>query len=303
MPPRRTSDDGTTDRPVSRRTILRGLGVSAVGIGTLGAATSSVQAGKSDSCEDPPMDFPRVSTRGHFDTNWYGSVYVTDGNTETNYDLAGDPIPGLGRPASGELLIHAHGWNNDREGGVCSTSTAANTFDLEGYDHPVVGYTWDADYGWYNATEIAERNGAKLASFLVDYRAQNPDVTVRLCSHSLGARVALSAVDALSSWGYHDLLESVTLLGGAADDDAPSLEGSYGSAIANATGRLDNFWMNDDAVLDWAYGTAEMGTAIGATTIDGTPPWNYTDHNVDYVPDHFTHYKPDGCIHEVVATF
>ncbi len=61
--------------------------------------------------------------------------------------------------------------------------------------------------------------------------------------------------------------------------------------------------MTDDAVPDWAYPTAEWGTAIGATEIDGTQPDNYTDHNVDYVPDHFSHYQPDGCLQEVIETF
>ncbi|MFP8958614.1 DUF726 domain-containing protein [Natrialbaceae archaeon A-CW3] len=303
MSPRHTPSVSGRDRSVSRRTVLRGVGASAVGLGGLVLASSPAQAGKKDSCDDPPMWYPRVTTRGHFDTTWWGSVYITDGNDATNYDLAGDPIPGLDGSTPDELLIHAHGWNNDLEGGVCSVSEAGFTFDLEGYEHPVIGYTWDADYGWYNATSIAEQNGAKLAHFLIAYRAQNPGVTLRLCCHSLGARVVLSAIDTLAQWGHHDVVESATLLGGAADNDSPSLEGTYGSAIESTVGRLDNFWMNDDAVLDWAYTTAEWGTAIGASTIDGTPPANYADHNVDYVPDHFSHYKPDGCLHEVITTF
>ena len=303
MSPRHDHSHDNADSSVSRRAVLRGAAVSAVGIGGLAVSSSPAQAGKKGGCDDPPMEYPRVTTRGHFDTTWWGSVYVTSGNDATNYDLAGDQIPGLDGSTPSELLVHAHGWNNDLEGGVCSVSEAGSTFDLEGYPHPVVGYTWDADYGWYNATEIAERNGAKLAAFVADYHAQNPGVVIRLCCHSLGARVVLSAVQSLDNWGYRDAVTSVTLLGGAADNGSPALEGEYGPAIERTVGRLDNFWMNDDDVLNWAYSTAEWGTAIGASSLDGTPPANYADHNVDYVPDHFSHYKPDGCLDEVLETF
>lgn len=303
MPHHTTNSGSTPSTTPSRRTVLRGVGAALVGTGAIATASAPVSAGKKGSCDDPPMSYPRVTTRGHFDTTWYGSVVLTDGNTATNFEYAGDGIPGVHTDPEDELLIHAHGWNNDLEGGVCSVNEAGETFAAEGYDSPVVGYTWDADFGWYNATEIAEQNGAKLAAFLTGYADANPDVTLRVCSHSLGARVALSALQSLDAWGRTDVVESTVLLGGAADDDAVSMDGQYGTSIEAATGRLDNFWMEDDDVLDWAYSTAEWDTAVGAAGVDGTPPANYTDHNVEYVPDHFSHYKEDGCLYEVVDTF
>jgi len=288
---------------ISRRTLIRTSALAVAGLGGLTLASAPAVAGKKGGCDDPPLSYPRVTTRGHFETNWLGSVSLTDGNSETNYDTAGDPIPGLDDEAPTELLVHAHGWNNDLEGGVCSVGEAGETFGLEGYDHPVIGYTWDADFGWYSATEIAERNGKKLGAFVADYRDENPDTTVRLCCHSLGARVVLEALEYLSTELGETAVATTTLLGGAADNDAPALDGTYGEAIETATGRLDNFWMTDDAVLDWAYSTAEWGTAIGASELDGDAPSNYTDHNVDYVPDHFSHYTPEGCLDEVIETF
>ena len=295
--------NGRAGGRVSRRGLLRGVGAASVGVVGVGLGSTTAAAGKGDECEDPPLSFPRVFTRGHFETTWYGSVYITDGNTATNYDYDGDPVPGVGGAAPDELLLHAHGWRNDYEGGICSTSQAGATYGLEGYAHPAVGYQWDADRGWYNATEIAERNGAKLAAFVNSYKAQHPGTTIRLSSHSLGARVVLSAVEHLDAWGVYDAVESVVLLAGAADADAVAMEGQYGPSIERAAGHVENFWMNGDDVLDYAYSIGEWGTAVGAAGCDGTPPANYTDHNVDYVPDHFSHYKEDGCIHEVLATF
>src|SRR6056297_2426145 len=224
---RRDSKDaiGTT----SRRRVLRGLATTSVATGAILGSSATASAGKKESCDNPPTWFPRVTTRNHFDTTWYGSVVLTDGNTETNYEYAGDGIPGVHGPVGNELLLFVHGWNNDEEGAVCTFGEAAGTFAAEGYDEPVVGYSWDADFGWYDATEIAELNGAKLAAFTHAYKAANPGVTVRYVSHSLGARVALRAIENLSWWGYHDDVASVAFVGGAADDESVSMDGAYGA--------------------------------------------------------------------------
>ncbi|WP_235920789.1 alpha/beta hydrolase [Natronorubrum halalkaliphilum] len=186
------------------------------------------------------MSYPRVTTRGHFETTWYGSVVLTDGNTPSTFEFEGDEIPGVHTDPVDELLVHAHSWNNDFEGGVCSVEETGTTFAAEGYDYPVVGYTWDADFGWYSATEITEQNGSKPASFVSEYAEANPSVAVRLCCHSLGARVVLSALESLAEWGRTGVGESTTLLGGAADAATVSMGGRYGSSIEAATGRLDN---------------------------------------------------------------
>ncbi|WP_254768748.1 alpha/beta hydrolase [Salinilacihabitans rarus] len=301
---RHTTSTGTDSEPTaSRRRLLRGLAASGLVGGAALAGASTASAGKKEDCENPPTSFPRVTTRGHFDTTWYGSVYITDGNDATNYGYAGDGVPGVHVAAGDELLVFVHGWNNDTEGALCTFDEAAGTFAAEGYAEPVIGYSWDADFDWYDATEIAERNGAKLAAFTRDYKAANPGVAVRYVAHSLGARVALMALQNLAHWGRYDDVASLSLLGGAADDESVSMEGSYGGDIEAAVGHADNFWMEDDDVLNWAYGTAEWGEAVGNAGCDGTPPSNYTDHNVAYVPSHGDYYREDGCIHEVVATF
>ncbi|AGB16339.1 hypothetical protein Halru_1738 [Halovivax ruber XH-70] len=299
--PQQGTEEAT--RSASRRRVLRGLATTGLAGSAILAGSGTASAGSKGGCDDPPTAFPRVTTRGHFDTTWYGSVYLTDGNDATNYEYAGDGIPGIHSAPGDELLVFVHGWNNDAEGGVCTFGDADETFSAEGYAQPFVGFSWDADFGWYNATEIAEENGPKLAAFTHAYKAANPGVTVRYVAHSLGARVALSAVEQLSEWGHHDDLASLSLLGGAADDESVSMEGTYGPDIEAAVGDVHNYWMEDDEILNWAYGTAELGDAVGNDGCDGTPPSNYTDHNVAYVPSHFDYAAADGCIHEVVSTF
>lgn len=290
-------DGETRGLELGRRAFLGG-GAAVVGGIEVGAV--------GDVAADEDHTVPHVYTRGHYDITWYGSVYRTDGHTATDYDARGS-IPGLDGPAGDELFVHAHGWRNDPDDAIESFEAIDAALSANGYDHPVVGYSWDSDTlytRWWKATEIAERNGGKLARFLYDYAEANPDVPLRVCSHSLGARVALRAVEILAENGYTDVVASLTLLGGAADNDAVSTDGRYGATIAAGTGRTDNFWKRDDATLEWAYSTAEFDSAVGEEGCEGPEPRNYTDHNVDDVASHTDYYREGtGCVDEVVAQF
>ncbi|WP_439026287.1 DUF726 domain-containing protein [Haloarchaeobius sp. DT45] len=278
----------------TRRRFLRAAGTAAVGTGLATAASGTAAA----------ETFPHVSTRGHYDITWYGSVSLTDGHTEWDYDTRGS-IPGWDTAAPDELLVHVHGWRNDSNSAVEGFRESKTSLRNNGYPHPVVGFSWDSDssvFGWWDSTEIAEENGKKLANFIYQYRNRNPNTRLRLVAHSLGARVALRAIEVLNYSGVTDYVDSLSLLGGAADNDAVATDGRYGPDIANAVGQVDNFWKDEDDVLNWAYTSAEWDSAVGEEGCEGTEPGNYDDHNVDYVPSHFDYYKPDvGCIPDVVA--
>lgn len=296
-----TSEDTTgMDDKSGRRQFLRGAGVAATGL--LATAGAGNAAASTD--EGTAATFPQVSTRGHFDVTWYGSVYRKDGYTQWEYDTVGS-IPGVDSAAPEELLVHVHGWRNEANEAVEGFEEAREAYRANGYDHPVVGFNWDSDssvFGWWDSTEIAEENGKKLAKFVYDYRERNPDTRLRLVCHSLGARVLLRSVEVLNDSNVTDFVDSITLLGGAADNDAVSTGGAYGPDIANAVGQADNFWKDEDDVLNWAYTTAEWDSAVGEEGCEGTQPANYQDHNVDYVPDHFSYDQPgEGCIADVVA--
>ncbi|MFC5972414.1 DUF726 domain-containing protein [Halomarina salina] len=271
---------------LSRRRFLTVTG--AVAVGAVGVSGSAAAIG-GDGGKSAPSGFPRVTTRDHFDITWYGEVQLTDGHTPTDYETAGDFSGTYGQD---ELLVFAHGWLNDDQSGLDTCYTGVTNLGIEGYDHPGVGFSYDADTGvtqWWNATEIAERNGRKLAAYTRDVRQQYPNTDVRFVAHSLGARVVLEAVKTLDAWGLGDALASVSLLGGAADNDSVSTGGEYGSAIGRSVGSFSNFWKDGDDVLNYLYSTAEFDSAVGEEGCEGTPPANYEDVNVDFVPDHFSY--------------
>lgn len=300
----RSEEDAESNRTVGRRTVLRGTAAAA---GLAGFAGSASAFSGDDGDITGSWDFPRATTRGHFDIHWWYGDQLTDGHTATDYDTHGD-IPGWNETGSPEeLMVSVHGWRVAPEDAPDHFATVDYSLDRNGYDHPVVGFSWDSDTStdnWWPTTDIAERNGPKLANFLIDYAAQNPDTRLRIIGHSLGARVVTECVKALNTWGYYDLLDSATLLGGAADNDSVSWDGEYGDDIAAAVGQFDNFWKDGDDVLIWAYSTGEFDSAVGEDGAEGSTPANYEDHNVDYVPDHFSYHEPgDGCMPEVVAEF
>ncbi len=287
---------------VSRRRVLAGT-VAAVG-GVAGLSGTAAAFSGDDGDIQGAADYPRATTRGHFDIHWWYGDQLTDGHTATDYDTVGS-IPGLDGTSPDEVVIASHGWRVAPADAPDHFATVEASLSRNGYDHPVVGFSWDADSStddWWPATDIAERNGPKLAHFTADYAAANPDTTIRYTGHSLGARVVLEAIKALNTWGLRDVVDSATLLGGAADNDSVAVEGEYGDDIGAAVGQFDNFWKSDDDVLNWAYSTGEFDSAVGEEGAEGVPPANYADHNVDFVPDHFSYHEPgDGCMLQVVA--
>ncbi|WP_136717420.1 alpha/beta fold hydrolase [Halorientalis salina] len=296
-------DAEETRTAVSRRTFLRGAATAVVGAGGV-TALSGPAAAKSDSENaEAPDGYPRVSTRDHFDDN--GSL--VGGNTDQNYDVEGD----LG---SGELLLFVHGWNNDdaNDDDVNSAYECQLALEQNGYGGNVAAYSWDSDkgdswdLGWSTAKDIAEKNGPKLANFVTDRSGP-----VRLVGHSLGARVAIFALQSLEDdFGAADAVESVTLVGGAIARDAPSLDAGwfdseYGDHIEYATRQFDNFYADDDEVLEYVFETREFEDAVGEKGIDGPAPDNYTDVDVTAGIDaHGDYYKRDvGCVPQIVGQF
>jgi len=306
------TDRGTATERGSRRSFLRR--VSAVGATLVagGAATGSAAAGDfgGDNGDIPiPDDYPMVTTRGHFD----GDADLTSGNTRISYGSDGDWGKWFGRaPTEEEVVVAVHGWNVEEPGGADVANTTRVALRENGYDNPVVGYTWDADegggfdLGWNEAVEIARGNGPKLAQWIDDWNEQVGD-PVRIIGHSLGARVTVEALAELASRGRTNAVRSATLLGGAIDDQEVETDEVYGGAIEQATGSFFNFYNTEDGVLDWAYSAIEWDSAVGQLGIQdaGDSPDNYVQEDVTaVVPDHNSYYEPgDGCIPQVVDAF
>jgi len=305
---RHTQSEGSSEtgqRPTRRR-FLVGAGTAAAGIATMSG--TAVAGGDGDDDLEVPGDYPLISTRNHFDITWYGSVYLTD--SETGYQRDGN----WSGYDNGEdvVTVFVHGWGQSEEEGrngayICEQALADNSVDSFN-----VSYNWDSDkgggidQGWYEAKEIASRNGPKFADWITDFD-RDDGRTLRIIAHSLGARVTASALQTLDGWDKSDIVDSVTFLGGAIDDQEVETDEPFGTAIENVTGQFDNYYKTDDGVLDWAYSTAEFDSAVGQYGIeDGSDaPSNYEDHNVtDTVPGHGSYYEPgEGCIPQVVEEF
>src|SRR5919106_2283997 len=128
-----------------------------------------------------------------------------------------------------EIAIFVHGWHNDEFKARERLDRLRMSLVENNYAIPLVGFSWPSDTEWVDAQMIAKQDGSKLAHFIVDYvynckyQYNIDDVNVRLISHSLGARVILSAIDELHknlTWtneGFKIL--SVHLLGAAVDDE------------------------------------------------------------------------------------
>lgn len=283
----------------SRRSVLKSVAGVGTGLATFGSATSPVAAGdKGDDC-NPQGDPARVDTSDHFDTTWYGEVYRTEGNSETNYDLAGAEMP----TAPEELVVHIHGWRNDEACGTAGIEATGGAYDANGFTPPVTGLTWDSAYAWWNAKEIASKNAPKLAHFLTEYKSSNPETTVRVQAHSLGVRLLAETLLALHNSGETDVVTSAIFMAGAIDDESVAVSGRYGQAIAEVTTHTENFWMSDDSVLEWAYETYEWSSAVGNEGCDGPSPDNYTDREVLKDIGHSDYYDDEQIIGRVASTF
>jgi esterase/lipase superfamily enzyme len=286
-----------------RRAFIRRTAVAGT-VSVLGSGVAS--AGGGDDALDAPDDYPGVTTRDHFSINWYGGVELDAGKYE--YGFRGDWSK---YDDGNELELFVHGWRSDdaADDDINGAYTAEKALQEQGYDPFGAVFTWDADkgggidQGWYEAQDIANRNGPKLAKFVHDW-LNGDGRPIRLVAHSLGAQVVGSAMNYLASWGYEDAVESLVLLGGAADDQAYAVDGKYGSGVATAPRRVLNCYKTDDSVLEWAYSLGELDTAVGETGVEGTPPANMTEVNVtNVVPDHYSYpeLKADGGCMDVVV--
>jgi len=276
-----------------------------------------------------PEDFPRATTRGHFDV-WRlratpfdpegrtaeslgvsKDCYLRDGHDATDYSTIGD-IPGRvergeGEESPEEITIFFHGWLASPKGALGRFSIMRYSLETNGYEHPVVGYTWDTEQtvaDWRIGKVIGRWNGPKLARFLREYKEENPETRVRCISNSLGAHPLFGAIKTLDEAGHEDVLESATVLGGTAPCSEVSLDGKFGEAVENAVGELHNYWSPNDRTLKDYYKRIEGRDCVGGCGARGTTPKNCHDHRVDKVSDHFSYFLPEkGCIDDVVRDF
>lgn len=252
-------------------------------------------------CEGVDYDTPRIDTAGRFESTWYGSVRRTEDGDPTEYDLRGESIP-----AAEELIVHIHGWQNDVPCGIDCIQLASDAYDDAMSGAVVTGLTWDSDSAWWSAKEIADRTAPKLAAFLRDYKRVNPDATIRLQGHSLGARLLCETLLELDESDDHGLVTTAVFFAGAVVDTDLSQSGRYGQAIERTVAHAENYWNESDSLLKYAFRTSEWSWAIGNRGCKGQPPANYTDHDVSGAIDaHWDEEYLDGefLSEQVIPTF
>ena len=227
-----------------------------------------------------------VSTRRHFNLHT-GQLSLL--HKIEDYDCFN--IPGLnGNPCldKNELI------------GVWAGLTAAKeqldrtklSLNANGYDIPVVGFSWDSNTvinpsGWDIAKSIAKQNGLKLAKFLSDFKANCPNCNIRIIAHSLGAKVVESALIRLNNnetWKNNSAysITSIHLIGAAISDIATSKNTQFGSAIDNIVDNFYNLYNPKDNVLQRLYVKTENEIPLGLSGLNKEEPFpqNYMEHNV-----------------------
>lgn len=306
------AEDKMPSREFSRRSVLRRGAATVVGVAGLGSATGQVHAGDLVDGEgekaEAPEDYQRVSTRDHFDDD----ANLVNGETPESYDVEGS-LPSSWGDDTLTLFIHGFMSSDEDDDDIDSGYECQLALEENGYDGDAAVFTWDSDkgdsidLGWADAKDIAQKNGRKLANFTQTFVTEN-DTDVRWIAHSLGARVVLFALKSLEEeYDEPDIVTSVSLLGGAVEEDDVSLDAGwfdseYGEYIEFAAQQCDNFYKDDDEVLEYIYETREWEDAAGEKGCDGPEPNNYTDYDVaDIVPTHYDYFVREfGCIPQVV---
>lgn len=159
------------------------------------------------------------------------------------------------------ILVLVHGYNNVLEDIVRAYSIVERMTGthVAGFYDAVVGYTWpggDAPLDWYLPRRRAGLAGPRLGTVLDDLRRSA--ASIDLMSHSLGARVALKAIDAAArgTVRVHFLLASAV--------DNESIEGreKY-HAATRKTGETLVLHSRHDSILKFGYSAAQWDLALG----------------------------------------
>lgn len=287
---------------------MKAAATATVGAAGLVGFSGSAAAGSLAQTQAPD-DYPRVSTRDHFNDD----AELINGNNEWNYDTKGD----WGKYWNGgeECTIFVHGFLNGDDEALLLPQAMNSAYEADlalqqnGHDEFVVCYSWDSDegdsldVGWTDAKAIANRQGRKLGNFIT-WWSNNVGTPINLVAHSLGARVVGSTLSALrTDWGAWRIVDNVALFGAAIDHDTPAWGEEYGYDIYYSAQNTYNHWSDDDGVLDYIYELREWDGALGQDGSSGDTPGNYQDVNVTWQVDtHFDYYQRDiGCMPTVAS--
>jgi hypothetical protein len=168
--------------------------------------------------------------------------------------------------AGRHVLIATHGFNVNREAGIDCLSNWDGLLQL-GDGAAFVGLLWPGDSIWAHGLDypgepkVADDAGPLVAAFVDKYFVGAASIS--FASHSLGARVVLSAVNAMSL-----PVRRVMLMAGALDDDC--LTNEFEAAAAKVD-RISLLSSAKDEVLSLAF---PMGNFVSGIIAAGHPWWH-----------------------------
>lgn len=168
--------------------------------------------------------------------------------------------------AGRHVLIATHGFNVNREAGIDCLSNWDGLLQL-GDGAAFVGLLWPGDSIWAHGLDypgepkVADDAGPLVAAFVDKYFVGAASIS--FASHSLGGRVVLSAVNAMSL-----PVRRVMLMAGALDDDCLTNEFEAAAAKVNQISLLSSA---KDEVLSLAF---PMGNFVSGIIAAGHPWWH-----------------------------
>ena len=168
--------------------------------------------------------------------------------------------------AGRHVLIATHGFNVNREAGIDCLSNWDGLLQL-GDGAAFVGLLWPGDSIWAHGLDypgepkVADDAGPLVAAFVDKYFVGAASIS--FASHSLGARVVLSAVYAMCL-----PVRRVMLMAGALDDDC--LTNEFETAAAKVD-RISLLSSAKDEVLSLAF---PMGNFVSGIIAAGHPWWH-----------------------------
>jgi hypothetical protein len=240
-----------------------------------------------------------VSTRGHFD--YHSAGQLIQGHNITDYAYSSDLVNnGSSKiankftcPPGKEIAIYIHGDWTDEQAAYEQFNRTSMSLISNNYTIPLIGFSWDSNTpvnrdGWETAKDIAEKNGPKLAQFVLDFKNKCNDTNIRIIAHSLGAGIVNSTLASLSSnqqWDEMSALNitSVHLLGAAIDRSSVAANTTLGKAIDRLVDDFYNLRNSEDNMLEYVYRSAEERDALGLLGISHSMPLpkNYFEREVN----------------------
>jgi hypothetical protein len=240
-----------------------------------------------------------VSTRGHFD--YHSGGQLIQGHNITDYAYSSDLVNnGSSKiankftcPPGKEIAIYIHGDWTDEQAAYEQFNRTSMSLISNNYTIPLIGFSWDSNTpvnrdGWETAKDIAEKNGPKLAQFVLDFKNKCKDTDIRIIAHSLGAEIVNSTLASLSSNQQWDEMSglnitSVHLLGAAIDRSSVAANTTFGKAIDKLVDDFYNLRNSEDNMLEYVYRSVEERDALGLLGISHSMPLpkNYFEREVN----------------------